>query len=87
MTLQAAVGSAQALDGREAGSQAAHQALNRLGSGTPSLGILISSNQYQPREVVSGVASLLGDTPLIGFSTPDGLTNSGQHPHPVTLAL
>lgn len=87
MTLQTAVGYAQALDGREAGLQAAHQALNQLGAAMPNLGILISSNQYQPRQVISGVASLLGDAPLIGFSTPAGLTNAGQHPHSVTLAL
>lgn len=87
MTLHAAVGSAQALDGREAGLQAAHQALNHLGAGAPGLGILISSNQYQPREVMSGVSSLLGDTPLIGFSAPAGLTSEGQHPHSVVLAL
>ena len=31
MTLLAAVGQARALDGREAGSQATHQALNKLG--------------------------------------------------------
>lgn len=87
MTLHAAVGSAQALDGREAGLQAAHQALNRLGVGAPALGILISSNQYQAREVASGVLSLLGDTPLIGFSAPAGLTSEGQRPHSVVLAL
>lgn len=87
MTLQAAVGSVQALDGREAGLQAAHQALNNLGVSTPGFGILISSNEYQPHEVVRGVASLLGDTPMIGFSTPAGLTNTGQQSHSVTLAL
>ena len=87
MALQTAIGFAQALDGREAGLQAAHQALNRLGVGTPGLVILISSNEYQPREVLSGVASLLGDVPLIGFSTPTSLTNTGQHSHSVTLAL
>jgi hypothetical protein len=87
MPLQAAVGFAQALDGREAGLQAAHLALNYLGVSKPKLGILISSNQYQPREVVSGVASLLGDVPVIGFSSPSGLTNTGQQPHSVTLAL
>jgi len=87
MPLRVAVGSAQALDGREAGLQAAHQALNRLGVGAPGLGIMIASNQYQPREVVSGVASLLGDAPLIGFSAPAGLSSEGQHPHSVTLAL
>lgn len=87
MTLQAAIGHAQALDGREAGLQAAHQALNHLGVGSPGLGILISSNEYQPREVLSGIGSLLGDAPLIGFSTPAGLTNAGQQSHSVTLAL
>ncbi len=87
MTIHASVGFAQELDGREAGLQAAHQALNRLGASTPNLAILIASNQYQPREVISGVASLLGDTPLIGFSAPAGLTSAGQHAHSVTLAL
>ncbi len=87
MTIQAAVGTAQALDGREAGLQAAHQALNRLGVGTPALGILIASHQYAARDVVTGVASLLGDAPLIGFSTPATLSNSGSQAHSVTLAL
>src|SRR5512140_1825780 len=87
MTIQAAVGTAQALDGREAGLQAAHQALNRLGVGTPGLGILISSHQYAARDVVTGVASLLGDAPLIGFSTPATLSNSGAQSHSVALAL
>lgn len=87
MALSAAVGIGQALDGREAGLQAAHQALNRLGVATPSMGILIASHQYQARDVTSGAISLLGDTPLIGFSSPAGLTNAGQHPHTVILAL
>jgi hypothetical protein len=87
MTLHAAVGTAQALDGREAGLQAAHQALNHLGVGAPSLGILISSHQYPARDIVTGVASLLGDAPLIGFSTPATLDNSGSQSHSVTLAL
>lgn len=87
MTLQAAVGTAQALDGREAGLQAAHQALNRLGVGTPGLGILIASHQYPARDVVTGVASLLGDAPVIGFSTPATLSEGGSQTHSVTLAL
>ena len=87
MALLASVGIAQALDGREAGLQAAHQALNRIGAVTPGLGIVFASHQYQPREVLNGVTSLLGDAPLIGFSTPTGLTNEGQHPHSVILAL
>jgi hypothetical protein len=87
MTLLASIGVAQALDGRESGLQAAHQALNKLGAGTPALGFVIASHQYQPRDVLSGLTSLLGEVPLIGFSAPAGLTGKGQHTHSVILAL
>ncbi|MBL8051182.1 MAG: FIST C-terminal domain-containing protein [Anaerolineales bacterium] len=87
MPILASVGSAQALDGREAGLQATHQALNKLGANAPDLAIVIASHQYQPREVLNGVSSLVGDTPMIGFSSPAGLTNRGQHPHSVVVAL
>jgi hypothetical protein len=87
MTLIASVGSAQALDGREAGLQAAHQALNRIGAATPGFAVVISSHQYQAREVLNGVTSLLGDVPLIGFSAPAGVTADGQHPHSVIVGL
>lgn len=87
MTINSAVGTAQALDGREAGLQATHQALNNLGASVPGLAIVISSHQYQPREVLNGVSSLLGDTPMIGFSSPVGLTHDGHHPHSVVVAL
>ena len=87
MALVASVGFAQALDGREAGLQAAHQALNRIGANTPGFAVVIASHQYQPREVLNGVNSLLGDVPLLGFGSPVSLTHEGQHPHSVTVAL
>jgi len=87
MTIASAIGIAQALDGREAGLQASHQALNKLGANTPGLAIVIASHQYQAREVLNGVSSLLGDTPMIGFSSPAGLTRDGLHPHSVVVAL
>jgi hypothetical protein len=87
MTVLSSVGIAQALDGREAGLQATHQALNRLGAVAPVLAVVIASHQYQPREVSSGVSSLLGETPLLGLSSPAGLTRAGQHPHSVVVAL
>jgi len=87
MTMFGSVGSAQALDGREAGLQAAHQALNNLGANTVTFGFVIASHQYQAREVLNGVSSLLGDVPLLGFSSPAGLTNSGQHTHSVVVGL
>ena len=87
MTLLATVGQARALDGREAGIQATHQALNALGSNAPVLGIVVASHLYEAQQVIYGVASLIGNTPLIGFSTPVGMTSSGLQPHSVVLAL
>ena len=87
MALFASVGQARALDGREAGLQAAHQALNRLGSNVPILGIIISSYQYDPQQVINGVAGLIGNTPVIGFSAPAGFTSEGIQPQSVVLAL
>ncbi|HKY53681.1 MAG TPA: FIST N-terminal domain-containing protein [Anaerolineales bacterium] len=87
MALKVSIGSAQALNGREAGLQATHHALNRLGSSTPTFGFVISSYQYQAREVVSGVSGLLGDTPMIGFSSSAGLSSNGVHHNSVLVAL
>jgi hypothetical protein len=87
MPLIAAVGQVQALDGREAGLQATHQALNRLGNNPVALGIVISPYHYDVQQVVNGITGLLGNAPLIGFSTTAGLTNAGQHPQSVVVAL
>ncbi len=87
MALNAVVGQAQALDGREASLQAIHHALNRIGAVTPGLGIVIASHQYQPRDIASGVSGLLGDIPVIGFSSPVGLTGSGSFPHSVVVGI
>lgn len=87
MTLISAIGQAQALDGREAGLKATNAALNQLGASPPKFGIVIASHQYQPREVAAGVTSLTGDMPLVGFSSPAGLTGEGVQPHSVTVAL
>ena len=87
MALTASVGSAQALDGREAGLQAAHQALNRIGANQPSFVIVVASHQYQAREVLNGVTSLLGEVPLLGFSSPAGISQDGLHPHSVVVAI
>ena len=87
MALKVSIGYAQALNGREAGLQATHHALNRLGSSTPNFSFVISSYQYQAREVVSGVSGLLGDTPMIGFSSSAGLSSNGVHHNSVLVAL
>ena len=87
MTIVAGVGQAEALDAREAGLQAAHQALNRLGTVTPTLGIVIAPHRFDPQSVASGVTSLLSNVPLIGFSASAGLTKAGIHFHSVIVAF
>jgi hypothetical protein len=87
MTLLAAVGQAQAQDGREAGLRAAHQALNQLGTTTPTLGFVVASHQYDAQHVINGISGLTGNTPLIGFSSPASLTSLGLHLHSVVVAL
>jgi hypothetical protein len=85
--LFASVGWAQALDGREAGLQAAHQALNRLGTNTATLAIVVSSYQYEGAQVSAGVSSLLGNTPVLGLSSSAPLGVDGQSHQSVAVAL
>ena len=87
MTLIATVGQAQAFDGREAGLQATHKALKKLGMNNPSLAIVVASRYYDPQEVASSVSSLLGDTPTIGLSSASTLTQKGQTKNSVAVAL
>lgn len=87
MTLTAVVGQAQASDGREAGLQATHQALKKLGIGSPSFAIIVASRYYDSKKIASSVSSLLGETPTIGFSSASTLTNDGQSKNSVAVAL
>ncbi len=87
MTLTAAVGQAQAFDGREAGLQATHKALKKLGMASPTLAIVVASRYYDPKEIALSVSSLLGDTPTIGFSSASALTKEGQTKNSVAVAL
>jgi hypothetical protein len=61
--------------------------LNSLGSNAPVLCIVIASYLYDAQQVINGVASLIGNTPIIGFSTPAGLTSTGLQIHSVVVAL
>jgi hypothetical protein len=87
MTLTAAVGHAQTLDAREAGMQAAHQALNSLGAASPSLGLIIVPHRYDHQQVINGAASLMANVPMIGFSVSAGLTQTGTNSHSVIVAM
>src|SRR3972149_6424558 len=55
--------------------------------GAKACSFVIASHQNQAREVASGVSSLLGNPPMIGFSSPAGLTTEGIHPNSVIVVL
>jgi len=83
----AAVGYAQDLNGREAGLQAVNNALNQIGNNPVSLGIVIAPYRYEAQQVINGVSSMLGNTPLIGFSSTACLTREGSEEQGVVVAL
>jgi hypothetical protein len=87
MALSAVVGQAQALEGREAAAQATHKALAQLGRNPAVLGLVVASQFYPIQQVVSGVSALLGDTPLLGFSTSAEITAEGKNQRSVVVAL
>jgi hypothetical protein len=87
MTLFAAIGKAQGLDATEAAILATDQALAQTGRHEISLAIIASAHDYPVDQVVNGVAGLLSDTPLLGFSTPAQLTAEGIHHRSIVVAL
>ena len=87
MSLLATIGLSQAVDGREAGLQAMQQALDQAGRAPVAFAWLVVSHLDPVQQVVAGATELLGDIPLIGFSTSAALTASGKSRRSVAVAL
>jgi hypothetical protein len=87
MTLRAAVGVAQVMNAREAGMQAAYQAMKGLGSNSPSLCLIMVPHRFDPGQVTNGAASMLPNVPMIGFSVSSGLSQAGVHSNSVIAAV
>lgn len=87
MALYAAVGQATDLDGREAASQAAHNALIQMEAARPVAAIVFSSHEYDMQAVQAGLAARLGDTPIFGLSTAGELSSAGRGRRSVVVAL
>lgn len=80
-------GTGTGVNGRDAAMQAAQHALDQLGTARPVLGMAFISQEFNIAEVHNALAGLLGDTPLWGFSTLCPLTNGGDQPRSVVVAL
>ncbi len=87
MTRLAVFGTAQGFDGREAAMKATQGALDQLGALKPVLAIPFVSEEFDTTEVLNGLVSLLGDTPLWGISTVRPLTGEKDQARTVVVAL
>lgn len=87
MAFSAAIGLSQVNDARDAGLQAAQQALEHLGMVLPKMGLVIVTDNYPVERVLSGVLARLDQVPLIGFNTSAVLTSNGVHRRSVVVAL
>ena len=72
-------GVARSLEGREAARRAAQKALDQDGSARPAAALVFFSQDFNPEDCLTGVANLLGDTPIWGFSTVAPLDKDGEH--------
>ncbi|MBE0698692.1 MAG: FIST C-terminal domain-containing protein [Anaerolineaceae bacterium] len=75
------------INGRDAAMQATQRALDQVGTSRPVLALVLIAQEFNINEVLAGLTSLLGETPLWGFSTLCPLTNSGDQPRSVVVAL
>lgn len=75
------------INGRDAAMQATQRALDQLGTAKPVLALVLVAQEFNTADVLAAIASLLGDTPLWGFSTIQPLTGDGDQPRSVVVAL
>jgi hypothetical protein len=87
MTLIIAIGQATSLEGREPAIQATRQALEHLGKKTVAFGLIIASHHFQFQQILSAITPLLGDTPLLGFSTTAEFSSQGVSRRSVVVTL
>lgn len=87
MKRQAVYGIGTGINGREAAMQATQHALDQIGTGKVVLALAFVSQEFNITEVLAGLTSLLGETPLWGFSTLRPLTGEGEQPRSVVVAL
>jgi len=87
MPLITAVGSSKQISGRDAGWQAVENALEQVGRQSVAFGFVIASHIHPLGQVLDGVADLLGDIPMLGFSSSAELTSQGLDRRTVAVAL
>jgi hypothetical protein len=85
--VSASVGRGSALDGREAVTQAIHNAFKNMDRRDASLAIIIASHEYNAQQVLNGAMTQLGDTAILGFSSSGEIAADGSKRRSIVVAL
>jgi hypothetical protein len=70
-----------------AGREAAEMALKQLGAAKGDVIMMFTSVDYNHPELLKGIRSVTGDTPLIGCTTDGEITTYGTHEDSVSLVI
>jgi hypothetical protein len=84
---QVAWGIAKGFDAKETARMAAQQALIKLGTSHPAIGICFVSHEFDADQAVAGLVGMLGNLPLWGFSTEIPLTIDGEQERSILVAI
>ena len=85
--MKAAIGQSWAVDGHQAGLEATRQAMDQLGRSPVAFAWLVVSQSYPVDQALAGVTELIGDTPILGFSTSAELSDAGRSRRSVLIGL
>lgn len=88
MAFKAGVGFADGADAYVAGTNAAQEALQKLGSDAADLAIVFASAEYDQQKMLEGVRSVTKDAVVVGSSTAGEITTEGPtKKHSVAVML
>lgn len=87
MGISVHIGCAQGPYGQDAAAQAARQALDQAGREPLVFGLVIASHLHPFQAILNGISPLLGEIPLLGFSTITEISPGGLSHHSVMVAL
>ncbi len=76
-TIVTAIGSSAHTNAAQAGREAAQHALSRLAALRPQVAFVFGSSWFDQEQLLVGVRSVLGTTPLVGGSTAGEITSDG----------
>jgi hypothetical protein len=88
MSFFAGVGvSRSSQDSEAAGREAAQAALKEAGIDSAGIAIVVSASVYDQSAVLRGVASALGDTPIVGCTSAGAITQDGVQEQSVAILV